>query len=1568
MNNLDKDKYYLISKKWISNYKQFYLYNKLIKILKKYFDKSELNNLTFEIKKIIFNNMFKKYKGEFEQNLIENKNNFFLFSDYALYSTENENQYENMDIINEEILNNLKKDNGEQKRFKGNEFFFTIIDKKLFIKSKNQTFRISRKNDEIKLIDSFEENQISLLNKYSIIKNEISQIIKTKNISKDKYYLIKSEWMKKFEDYYSSLDDNAPKDKSKQNKEKIYYPKEILENEDAFNFNINDYKKIDDKEFNYLKSFSLVSKYLANELCKRKNINFHNKIDKKCIFNEGKIIIKYFQKDDSYYMIIGEYKNNEILEIQGIMLFEKYDSLQKTFASLQKVSISEFKKKCINKDKIYNEDKKEIGIYFEIFNKEKNVLKSAKKVEFLIQLKAFYDELKSKMDSSSKNENDEKYYLINKKWLDEYKSFIQYKQFLVIYKKIQNNNLTEQQLMEKIQNEINIKEGEFKSSEYKPDKIDIKNNDYVNKYYENFEIFSESMIDLLLSINSTPKKKDFHIVNCYFSDKRVLIKFNEKIFNICSFENNILENELILTKKENSKCSIIDYFNTDFFSCLIYNEKGISDNDDYKILNLKPISNKLDIEKKELLFCIIAFINSIIIRKRIKSDIKNNYKSQDIKYEKYYIINHNNLIKYIKVNGLYKILSHLNENANEEKYKNIIFNNEYKLVEKINKIISLINTNLIQEIKTIKKGKYDFHEIIEIEKGKINGKTEIYFWNNFTLLNEESISFFNKDLFENKSGKFLLGDNKLFLESKDKIYIYNPLDENSIFSIEQILYLESFKSLTSSYTNSKSNISIKNISKLLIENGYNKFTKYYFESINKYVSLLFLNKNEFIGYCYNINSSVNDYYLYHLNKDLKRMVIIYYFNESIKLLLKSKKFYENYFYLINPGYIERYEKSLNFDQIKEELEKESIIKTLLSNKKENNEYFNKDNSLLSEKEIVLILQKLPEINIKLNKENLNSQIGTIYSQDEPDYMNLDYYEDDKKEKSLIIYNKLRLIDQLTFISFFGEKNKEKNNFAECIFIDGLIFIKLSKFINQKLKGKYVYEIGTLNENNIFQPKYIIICKKEDFGELIKELKDNANEFMRDLNFGNENSIPLYYGKKQYGIIINIEIKIERKKEIQENNIQKKEIQENQIQKKEIQEKEKEIKTKIKSNEVRTIKEDFLSAQLIGLQNVGATCYMNATLQCFCQIKNLVDYFKYNNYINEVIIKYKKNKEDCLTDSFKDLIENLWPSVYEYISEKYNHRNSNNAYFAPYEFKKKISKMNSLFKGAQANDSKDLVNFIIMTLHEELNRAEHKKFPNENNINIDQTNQLSVYQYFLKNFNNENESIISKLFYALNGTSTKCSKCNIQKYNFQAYFFLIFPLEEVRKFKINTMLNQFVLINQNMMNINPVLYQQYLSNFQLSINNINSVNIYDCFEYNQKIDFFTGENSMFCNFCNAQLPASYQTILYTTPEILIIVLNRGKGIEFNIKLEFFEDLNLMNYVFFKQTGVVYKLIGVVTHLGESGASGHFISCCKSPIDNKWYKYNDDIVSKVTDFKKEVIDFAMPYILFFQKNRE
>ena len=133
----------------------------------------------------------------------------------------------------------------------------------------------------------------------------------------------------------------------------------------------------------------------------------------------------------------------------------------------------------------------------------------------------------------------------------------------------------------------------------------------------------------------------------------------------------------------------------------------------------------------------------------------------------------------------------------------------------------------------------------------------------------------------------------------------------------------------------------------------------------------------------------------------------------------------------------------------------------------------------------------------------------------------------------------------------------------------------------------------------------------------------------------------------------------------------------------------------------------------------------------------------------------------------------------------------------------------------------------------------------------------------------------------------------------------------------------------------------------------------------KVNFMAGDNAMYCNYCKQTCPSSMCTNLVTGPEVLIIILNRGKGIEFNVKINFYLELNLYNYIELKDTGTQYELFGVITHLGESGMGGHFIAYCKSFWDNHWFKFNDALVSPVNDFKSEVIDYAMPYLLFYQK---
>ena len=98
-----------------------------------------------------------------------------------------------------------------------------------------------------------------------------------------------------------------------------------------------------------------------------------------------------------------------------------------------------------------------------------------------------------------------------------------------------------------------------------------------------------------------------------------------------------------------------------------------------------------------------------------------------------------------------------------------------------------------------------------------------------------------------------------------------------------------------------------------------------------------------------------------------------------------------------------------------------------------------------------------------------------------------------------------------------------------------------------------------------------------------------------------------------------------------------------------------------------------------------------------------------------------------------------------------------------------------------------------------------------------------------------------------------------------------------------------------------------------------------------------------------------------PNYLIIILNRGKGNIFNCNVQIPEIFCPSNYVQ-NEKNKYFKLIGVVSHFGESGMGGHFIAFCKHNIDGKWRCYNDSIV---TECQNDYLKKGTPYILFYQK---
>ena len=172
--------------------------------------------------------------------------------------------------------------------------------------------------------------------------------------------------------------------------------------------------------------------------------------------------------------------------------------------------------------------------------------------------------------------------------------------------------------------------------------------------------------------------------------------------------------------------------------------------------------------------------------------------------------------------------------------------------------------------------------------------------------------------------------------------------------------------------------------------------------------------------------------------------------------------------------------------------------------------------------------------------------------------------------------------------------------------------------------------------------------------------------------------------------------------------------------------------------------------LVGLNNLGNTCYMNTGLQCLSNCELLTKYFL-NDIYKEFITKENPiGSKGEIVEKYSQLIHHLWYG--------------NNECISPIQFKRAFGNLYVAFKDFRQQDTQEFISYLLDALHEDLNKVKEKPYFETNDLTSDLTEEE---QFKMKKeiYMCRNQSFIADLIYGFYKSTIYCpdEKCkNISK--------------------------------------------------------------------------------------------------------------------------------------------------------------------------------------------------------------
>uniref|UniRef100_UPI00398EB05F ubiquitin carboxyl-terminal hydrolase 2-like isoform X3 n=1 Tax=Pristiophorus japonicus TaxID=55135 RepID=UPI00398EB05F len=344
--------------------------------------------------------------------------------------------------------------------------------------------------------------------------------------------------------------------------------------------------------------------------------------------------------------------------------------------------------------------------------------------------------------------------------------------------------------------------------------------------------------------------------------------------------------------------------------------------------------------------------------------------------------------------------------------------------------------------------------------------------------------------------------------------------------------------------------------------------------------------------------------------------------------------------------------------------------------------------------------------------------------------------------------------------------------------------------------------------------------------------------------------------------------------------------------------------------INQAKNSKTSQGLVGLRNLGNTCFMNSILQCLSNTRELRDYCIQNTYRRELNNRSRTNT--ALMEEFAKLLQALWTS-------------SSNDPISPSEFKTQIQKYAPRFVGYNQQDAQEFLRFLLDGLHNEVNRVSirNKVVAEDLDHLLDDEKGRRMWRKYLER---EDSRIVDHFVGQLKSSLT-CSECGYCSTVFDPFWDLSLPISK---------------------------------------KGYGEVSLMDCIRLFTKEDVLDGDEKPTCYRCKVRRKCTKKFTIQKFPKILVLHLKRFSEARVRTsKLSTFvnfplKDLDLREFSSENSVHAVYNLYAVSNHSGTT-MGGHYTAYCKNPQTAEWNNFND---SRVTPISSSQIRTSDAYVLFYE----